>query len=581
MTILGTLLARGYFPKELPPFFFTSDFARYATSRAGRRVLSAYKPVGNYTECVSYHLALAGGDRRHLQLPHPATFTALAQLTAAHFPRLLKKTGQSKLSKSRPVFGVTRFRALHTSVLPGNVRREIALCRSGSAYLLKVDISQFYPSLYTHAVGWAIDPKLRDRANWKNKKFLGQHLDQALMNLQGKVSQGIPIGNDISFLLAEAVLASIDRAAQLPTDRSCRWFDDYHLSFDTRDEAERCLARLKRELHKFRLRINPQKTKIVALPEPTESHWGDALHDHVAEALKTRRGILKYFDVAVRLHDQFPSEAVLMYAIGGLFQEKPPRDDVARIAQAAITQAMLGEPGVAQKAFALLTFWKILGVALDLPALTHTIERMILQHDSTGVSSDVAWALAFCAQESLAIGREAGKVLQASDDDSILLLALHFHSKGFIPSGFNPAKVAKLLATAQPDREHWLLAYESARHRLLTPTSAITSNPLFADMLSKDVTFFRTELLPSALVLHQGGAPEWVVRDAVRAAVAAQTKKRKQPESKVIPIVARMIADMANIVAPGASPEDLVLELLDAKRTKFAKEQTSDATSYG
>jgi len=581
MTILGTLLARGYFPKELPPFFFTSDFARYATSRAGRRVLSTYKPSGNCTECVSYHLALAGGDRRHLQLPHPATFTALAHLTATHFPRLLKKTGQSKLSKSRPVFGVTRFRALHTSVLPGNVRREIALCRAGSSYLLKLDISQFYPSLYTHAVGWAIDPKLRNRANWKNRKLLGQQLDQALMNLQGKVSQGIPVGNDISFLLAEAVLASIDRAAQLPAERSCRWFDDYHLSFDTRDEAERCLARLKRELHRFRLRVNPNKTRIVPLPEPTENHWGDALHDHVAEALKTRRGILKYFDLAVTLHNQFPSDAVLMYAIGGLFQEKPPRDDVARIAQAAITQAMLGEPGVAQKAFALLTYWNILGVELDLPALTRTIERMILQHESTGVSSDVAWALAFCAQENLKISREAGKVLQASDDDGILLLALHLHSKGLISSGFNPARVGKLLATAQPDGEHWLLAYESVRHGLLTPTSAITSNALFADMLSKGVTFFRTELPEAALVLHQGGAPEWVVRDTVRAAVAAQKQKGKQPDSKVISIVARLIADMASIVAPGASPEDLVLELLDVKRAKAAKEQGADVTSYG
>ena len=67
----------------------------------------------------------------------------------------------------------------------------------------------------TRAVGWAIDPKLRNRANWTNKKSLGQQLDQALINLQGKVSQGIPIG-DISFLLAEAVLASIDGARNFP-----------------------------------------------------------------------------------------------------------------------------------------------------------------------------------------------------------------------------------------------------------------------------------------------------------------------------------------------------------------------------
>lgn len=580
MTILSTLLARGYFPKELPPFFFTSEFARYATSRSGRQILSKYKPAGNFTECVSYHLALAGGDRRHLQLPHPATFTALAQLTAAHFPRLLRKAGQAKHSKSRPVFGVQRFRALHTSVLPANVRREVALCRAGASYLLKVDVSQFYPSLYTHAVGWALDPKLREKANWRNPKLLGYQLDQALMNLQGKVSQGIPIGNDISFLVAEAVLAAVDKEAQVSSERACRWFDDYHLCFDTRDEAERCLARLKRELHKFRLRINSQKTKIIALPEPTENNWSDALHTLVADALKSRRGILKYFDEAFRFHNQFPGDAVLMYAVGGLFQEKPPREDVARLAQASITQALLGEPGVAQKAFALLTFWQLLGVKLDSGLLQHTIERMILQHDATGVSSDVAWALAFCVQEKLEIGAKAGKVLQESDDDSILLLALHHHANGLISGGFNPAKVTKLLATAQPDGEHWLLAYESARHSFVRPTKAVTSNALFADMMTKGVTFFRFPLPPPALVVHQGGAPEWVVREGLRQVVEQQKKRR--PGAQFMPAVARMFADVAKIIAPGASAEDLILELLDTKRSKSESlSSASGATTYG
>jgi hypothetical protein len=79
--------------------------------------------------------------------------------------------------------------------------------RAGGSFLLKADVSQFYPSLYTHAVGWAIDPKLREKAHWKNQKLLGKKLDQAIMDLDAKFSQGIPIGNDVSFLLAEVLLA--------------------------------------------------------------------------------------------------------------------------------------------------------------------------------------------------------------------------------------------------------------------------------------------------------------------------------------------------------------------------------------
>jgi hypothetical protein len=46
VTICQTLLSRGYFPKEFPPAFFSEQFARYATTKAGRKVLSTYKPPG-------------------------------------------------------------------------------------------------------------------------------------------------------------------------------------------------------------------------------------------------------------------------------------------------------------------------------------------------------------------------------------------------------------------------------------------------------------------------------------------------------------------------------------------------------
>lgn len=59
-TIYKTLLAKGYFPKELPPAFFSEDFATYATSKPGRALLSSYTPPDKFTEVVRYRLALPG-----------------------------------------------------------------------------------------------------------------------------------------------------------------------------------------------------------------------------------------------------------------------------------------------------------------------------------------------------------------------------------------------------------------------------------------------------------------------------------------------------------------------------------------
>ena len=273
MTILQTILRRGYFPKELPPSFYTERFAMYAGTKAGRNTLKAYKPSDNYTECSKYELALPGAHRRELRIPHPASFVHLASLTAQNFRRLLKKGAVSPFSKSRPVFATARNRALQPALRLQNLARERAAARAGCTFLLKADVSQFYPSLYTHAVGWAVDPKLREKAHWRNGKLLGKKLDQALMDLDGKVSQGIPIGNDISYLLAEAVLAQVDAGISAPAHRAFRWFDDYEISFDTRGEAEACLKRLSRELARFRLRLNATKTKIVELPQAAGEEW--------------------------------------------------------------------------------------------------------------------------------------------------------------------------------------------------------------------------------------------------------------------------------------------------------------------
>jgi hypothetical protein len=261
VTIYRNLLARGYFPKELPPSFFTEQFAQYATSKVGRTVLKSYKPTNGWTECFDFSLARPGLERRQLRTPHPYAFSNLAFFTAKYFRRLLTKAGASRFSKSRPIYQTGRHRALHPMMEPANLARERAGLRGGASYLLTVDVNQFYPSLYTHAVGWAIDPKSRLKANWHNKKLLGPVFDQELMNLQGKVSQGVPIGNDVSFLLTEIVLAQVDRKLRVKEHRAYRWFDDYEVACDSRDEAERILALISRELGAFRLRLNHKKNK--------------------------------------------------------------------------------------------------------------------------------------------------------------------------------------------------------------------------------------------------------------------------------------------------------------------------------
>ena len=147
------------------------------------------------------------------------------------------------------------------------------------------------------------------------------------------------------------------------------------------------------------------------------------------------------------------------------------------MAQSGITQSLLCEPGVAQKAFALLTFWHLNGFQLDDALLSRTATHV---HAATGMSSDVAWALGFCLDLKIGLNSIAGKILSSLQDDCITIQALHLHSVGLLP-GFDSKKISKALKTTDLDGEHWLVSYEALRQGFLHDSKpAVLANPLFA-----------------------------------------------------------------------------------------------------
>lgn len=66
MATLASLLAKGYFPRELPPPFNTLSYARYA------KKFGPSWETGRWTRCVDHNLARPGGFRRPLKIPPDA-----------------------------------------------------------------------------------------------------------------------------------------------------------------------------------------------------------------------------------------------------------------------------------------------------------------------------------------------------------------------------------------------------------------------------------------------------------------------------------------------------------------------------
>jgi len=324
-----------------------------------------------------------------------------------------------------------------------------------------------------------------------------------------------------------------------------------------------------RELGKFRLRLNPAKTKILQLPQAAEEEWQQVLIQAGGRRIGSTRDMVKHFDTAFRLREQFPDSPVLLYALGVLFALRCPTSEVGRIAQSCLTQALLCEPGAAQKGFALLSYWRMNGFSLDARLLTDTINQLISRHEASGLSSDVAWALSFCLEQNLALDARAGKVLSVFDDDCIALQALHMFALGLLPKGFGTAKISKVLKSTELDREHWLVGYEVVRHGFLNDSKPlIASNPLFSEFLKHRLTFYRTKLPAYASVVHPGGAPEWVVRKWMDVSVRPDLAAARMPLGAPIPKPIQ--DDLGRLRVSPSTQDEAVAGLLDLFGDEFA-----------
>src|SRR5262249_3535033 len=239
--------------------------------------------------------------------------------------------------------------------------------------------------------------------------------------------------------------------------------------------------------------------------------WHDQLHALSKNSFSSANGMVSYFDQAFHLRKTNPDYPVLLYAIGLLFALQNPEPAVQRVAESCISQAILSEPGCAQKAFALLTYWEFNGAKFDRPLVVKTVDHLSKLHESRGLSSDIAWALAFAIQNNLLLSKTVGARLSRLNDDGVAVQALHAHALGLLPS-FKASVTERALRGENCDGPHWLLLYEGVRQGYFSKfKTMVTKNLLMGQLLAAKVAFYRTRIPAYAMLIHPGGAPEWVV----------------------------------------------------------------------
>ena len=182
--------------------------------------------------------------------------------------------------------------------------------------LIRADITNFYNSVYTHSIGWAIHGREKAFGD-KECSLTGNKIDRLIQYANDGRTNGIPVGSALSDLIAEIILSSIDRKVSLKLKDidfiGSRFKDDYRILCNTEQDANIILKELADELISFNLLINEHKTKVLTLPEGLYRHHDREYHPH---SLKDKATIpFKTFELtllkALDIHKAFPGTSIL------------------------------------------------------------------------------------------------------------------------------------------------------------------------------------------------------------------------------------------------------------------------------
>ncbi|UUC49149.1 RNA-directed DNA polymerase [Pseudomonas citronellolis] len=502
MDRIKRLLEDGYFPSQLPPCFVTQDLADnhayfYAywlnlqpPPKTGQKI-----PRAPSAKLETFSVARAGLLRRITSIPNPIAQTYLATHVADNWGNLLSHYRQSKLSKSKPRFLKNASRAANIPSMHALYDNKIATS-AGYRFMLRTDISRFFPTIYTHSVPWALHGKAVAKKNQKpTTKYFGNLLDLSLRQCQDGQTIGLPIGPDTSHLIAEAISTAVDielKKKLKVVPPGFRYVDDYYLFFPTLPEAEAALSAFVKALQEFELQINYEKTKICSVHEITDDYWTHQLRSFQISKSgpKQLSDINHYFELAKDLAKKNTDESVMTYALKRAASQLIKKDNWPAF-EAHICHIAMAHPNTLQFFSRLISTYATYGYPINKPRLSRVINSIIEDHSQLGHHSEVVWSLWICKELNLTLSEQNIDRIADMHSSPCALLLMDLQRLGTLskPPRTTYWKVHEKKEALYDDL--WLLSYEAGLRRWGNLADGhIVTDPHFGILHAHNVHFY-------------------------------------------------------------------------------------------
>lgn len=131
-------------------------------------------------------------------------------------------------------------------------------------HVLNLDLSNFYPSLYTHSLAWIDLGKQVAKNDYNNG--IGNNLDKLVRAEQYGETHGVPTGNFLTRIIAEYFLCKIDEEFNQAGYTYVRYVDDFKYAFNDEVNKEQFMSLVHDRFNEYNITLNERKTLIEHYP---------------------------------------------------------------------------------------------------------------------------------------------------------------------------------------------------------------------------------------------------------------------------------------------------------------------------
>ena len=264
------LLKYGLFPERMPPIFTSKSFYYYCNN-----VNPSYS---DESHTYAYYENIRNINiPRPLGIPVPMAYQRLCRYISDNWGEIQNHFQSCTAGENHCVSRIHVCKISNTEEIfkmdyddwKNDPKPDIEL-QVGAKYVVRVDISKCFPSIYTHAIPWALagkaESKKRIRGAWYNE------LDHRVQYMKDKETHGLLIGPHASNIISEILLCKIDSKLTQKW-KYVRYIDDYSCYVASEEEADEFIAELQTQLRIYDLSLNHKKTKIEKLPMASVEQW--------------------------------------------------------------------------------------------------------------------------------------------------------------------------------------------------------------------------------------------------------------------------------------------------------------------